>query len=308
MNAPTVTLLGIDWGSSNRRAYLLDANGELLARHSDDDGMLHVDDFEASLKELLRTLEVERADIVMSGMVGSRHGWREAPYLSVEQPVARLHDALMEVDTSLHGVRCRIAPGYRFVDDQGMPDVIRGEEVQVLGALELGASNGWFLLPGTHSKWIRVAEGRIVELMTFMTGELYSLLTQHGTLAKVSSEQQSVPEAFEAGLKAARSGGVTHTLFYCRALVVTDMMPAAHASSFLSGLLIGAELDEILKKTHGTMPSPVQVIGSPALCERYLNALEMLGIRARAWQPDDVYVAALRVLFNLTGDLLHGPV
>jgi 2-dehydro-3-deoxygalactonokinase len=300
MTEPTTPLLGIDWGTSNRRAYLLDARGNLVRQHNDDAGILHVDgDFESSLKALLETLELRNADVIMSGMVGSRNGWREAPYLSVAQPISSLHDALMELQTSLPGIRCRVVPGYRYLDAQGLPDVIRGEETQVLGALQLSAADGWCLLPGTHSKWVRIEGGRILEFLTFMTGELYALLSQHGTLSKVMTSAQQVPSAFEAGLHAARHGEFTHTAFCCRALVVTDMMPAAHTASYLSGLLIGTELHDILQRTGGRTDTPVQVIGSPALAARYLSALEMLGVSSRAWQPDEVYVSALRALFNL---------
>lgn len=295
-----VTPVGIDWGSSNRRAYVLDAQGALVRQHGDESGILHVEgDFEGSLKKLLQTLGLQRADVILSGMVGSRNGWREAPYLSVEQPLSQLHDALMEIDTALPNVRCRIVPGYEFVDANGMPDVMRGEETQVLGALRLSASNGWFLLPGTHSKWVRVEEGRIREFLTFMTGELFALMSQHGTLSKVMDEQRSVPEAFAAGVQAARHGSFTHSAFCCRALVVTDRMPATHTASYLSGLLIGTELHDILRRSHENWQGPVQVIGSPALSARYMSALELLGIPARAWQPDTVYLAALRTLFNL---------
>ncbi len=300
MNEPTTNLLGIDWGTSNRRAYVLDAQGKFVRQHNDEAGILHVDgDFEGSLKRLLQTLELDRADIIMSGMVGSRNGWQQVPYLSVDQPLSDLSLALMEVDTAIPGVHCRIVPGYQFIDAHGLPDVMRGEETQVLGALELGASSGWFLLPGTHSKWVRVEDGKIMELVTYMTGELFSLMSQHGTLAKVMVEQQSVPQAFAAGVAAARHGGFTHMAFCCRALVVTDRMPAEQSASYLSGLLIGAELHEIVQKAQGSIPAPVQVIGSPALSSRYLSALELLGIQARVWQPDAVYVAALRALFNL---------
>ena len=292
--------IGIDWGTSNRRAYVLNEHGTLATQHDDDAGILHVDgDFQGSLKRLLQTLKIERADVVMSGMVGSRNGWREVPYLSVDAPVSELGDALVEIDTRLENVRCRIVPGYRFVDTHGLPDVMRGEETQVLGALELSSVDGWFLLPGTHSKWVLIENGRITELMTFMTGELFSLMSQHGTLARVMSEQRSVPEAFAAGVRASRHGGFTHTAFCCRALVVTDRMPAEHTSSYLSGLLIGTELHEILKKAGDDIRSSVQVIGSPSLSARYLSALELTGIQACAWQPDKVYVAALRALFNM---------
>lgn len=300
MTTSTPTLLGIDWGTSNRRAYVLDAQGDLVHQHNDDAGILRVDgDFEGSLRSLLQTLKLDRAEIVMSGMVGSRNGWQQVPYLGVDQPLSALRDALTEIDTTIPGVRCRIVPGYCYVDPHGLPDVMRGEETQVLGALELSASDGWFLLPGTHSKWVLVEGGKIVELNTFMTGEFYALLSQHGTLSKVMSEQHAVPEAFAAGINASRHGGFTHTAFCCRALVVTDMMPAEHTASYLSGLLIGTELHEILRKTHLGMRTPVQLVGSPALSTRYLSALELLGIQTRAWQPDGVYVAALHSLFNI---------
>lgn len=294
-------MLGIDWGTSNRRAYLLDEHGELVRQYNDENGILKVNgNFEASLKHLLYTLGLGSADVVMSGMVGSRNGWRETPYLSVDQPLSRLHDALMEIETGIERVRCRIVPGYQYKDAQGTPDVMRGEETQVLGALELSAASGWFLLPGTHSKWVRIDNGRMTEFYTFMTGELFSLMSQHGTLSKImSTQQQPVPVAFEAGLRAARHGSFTHTAFCCRALVVTDMMPAEHAPSYLSGLLIGAELQDILQRTGGHIDAPLQVVGTTVLAARYLSALELLGITARAWQPDSVYVAALRALFDL---------
>jgi 2-dehydro-3-deoxygalactonokinase len=296
-------LVGIDWGTSNRRAYLLDAKGRLIRQHSDECGILAVaGDFEASLRALLRKLEVERADVVMSGMVGSRNGWQEAPYLSVDHPLSRLPDALMEVRTTLADIRCRIVPGYRFLDAHGTPDVMRGEETQLFGALNKGAPGGWFLLPGTHSKWVRVEDGKVMELATFMTGELYALLSRHGTLAKlIKDPQSSVPAAFEAGLNAARHGGFTHTAFCCRALVVTDMMPAEHAASYLSGLLIGTELDDIQQRSRDPLRLPVHIIGSPSLAAHYLNALELWGISAHVWQPDEVYLAALAALLNLKG-------
>jgi len=300
MTGQSNTLLGIDWGTSNRRAYVLSPEGELIRQHSDDGGILQVNgDFEGSLRTLLEALDLKGADVIMSGMVGSRNGWKQVPYLSTDQALSRLSEAMEEVDTSLSGVRVRIVPGYQYIDPHGLPDVMRGEETQVLGALELSASNGWFLLPGTHSKWVLVEDGKISEFLTYMTGELYALLSEHGTLSKVIAKQESVPDAFAAGLQAARHGGFTHSVFACRAMVVTDMMPAEHTSSFLSGLLIGTELFEILRKTGGNMPGPVQVVGSAALASRYLSALELLGIPARAWQPDGVYVAAMRALFNI---------
>ncbi|MDB5763022.1 MAG: 2-dehydro-3-deoxygalactonokinase, partial [Herminiimonas sp.] len=112
---PGVPLLGIDWGTTNRRAYVLDARGNLIRRHDDELGILAVaGNFEKALADLLSQLELKRANVVMSGMVGSRNGWREVPYLPVDRPITALPDALVEIDAALPEVRCRIVPGYRF--------------------------------------------------------------------------------------------------------------------------------------------------------------------------------------------------
>jgi 2-dehydro-3-deoxygalactonokinase len=292
-----VPLVGVDWGTSNRRAYVLDGQGKVLRSVSDDKGILEVGGrFEESLAGLLQRLEVTQAEVILSGMVGSRNGWQQVPYLSVDTPVSQLGGAMTEVTCALPGVRCRIVPGYRFDTPYGVPDVMRGEETQVLGALTQGAPEGWFVLPGTHSKWVRVASGKIAEIATFMTGELFALLSEHGTLAAVMQERQPVRQAFEAGMRAAGQGGFTHLAFGCRALVVTDAMPASHAWSYLSGLLIGSELHEIRRRTAARSIGAVQIIGSPALAEHYIDALAFSDIAARAWPPDEAYVAALGAL------------
>jgi 2-dehydro-3-deoxygalactonokinase len=296
-------LLGIDWGTTNRRAYVLDARGKLIRQHNDELGLLAAaGNFEGALAGLLSRLELEQADVVMSGMVGSRSGWQEAPYLSLDQPIARLPDAMLEIETALPNVRCRIVPGYLFTDARGTPDVMRGEETQILGALSLSPASGWFLLPGTHSKWVMIADGMVKEIVTFMTGELFALLTHHGTLASLMQGPSSEPvaAAFEAGLTAAQHGGFTHAAFCCRALVVTDAMPAQHAWSYLSGLLIGAELHDVRQRMRGQPAMPVQIIGTPALAARYVDALKFLEISTtHVWQPDDVYVAALSVMAGI---------
>lgn len=294
-------ILGIDWGTTNRRAYLLDRDGTLLRRHEDEYGILKVGmgNFESSLTGLLGTLGLDAADIVMSGMVGSRNGWHQVPYLGTSHPLAALPEALVDIDAPRQGVRCRIVPGYQSLDAYGTPDVMRGEETQIFGTLADAESDAWYLLPGTHSKWVQVAQGRITEIMTFMTGELFALLSTHGTLASLRSEDATLEAPFEAGLQAAQRSGFTHAAFGCRALVVTDTMPAAHASSYLSGLLIGAELAGIRQKAGDYPRGPVQIIGSPKLAARYAEALRLFDMPSRLWPPDDVYVAALRKLAGI---------
>jgi 2-dehydro-3-deoxygalactonokinase len=303
-NCPALPVVGIDWGTTNRRAYVFDAKGEVLRQHNDGMGILAVNgNFKSSLMELLDTLQLEEADVIMSGMVGSRNGWEEVSYLSVDHPILELPRAMREIDSGIPKIRCRIVPGYHFINRHGLPDVMRGEETQVLGALRMGAEDdGWFVLPGTHSKWVAIEDGMITELMTFMTGEMYSMLTKQGTLSNLMQEQSDAPEAFRAGMAAARNGGFTHMAFACRALVVTGAMPAAHAASFLSGLLIGAELHETSRRTHsglGRERPVVHVIGSEKLAPRYQAALEFSDMVPRLWQPDQVFVSALRFLAGI---------
>lgn len=291
------TVLGIDWGTTNRRAYALDAQGNLVRQHSDGFGIMAVGgDFENSLKQLLQELQLDRADVIMSGMVGSRNGWREAPYLDASHPIDRLDEAMMEVPVSGGNMRCRIVPGMRYLDESGAPDVMRGEETQIFGALALGAPDGWLVHPGTHCKWALIGNRRVARLRTFMTGEFYSLLSRHGTLAALMENSQTSAEAFEAGLRASQRSALTHAVFGCRALVVTDEMPAPYAASYLSGVLIGTELADMRERIGN---GPVQVIGSPELAARYRTALEYFDIRSHVWQPDDVYVAALKRLSGI---------
>jgi 2-dehydro-3-deoxygalactonokinase len=293
-------LIGIDWGTTNRRAYVLDESGEVIRRHADDQGILAAAGrFPESLTALLKRLEVEQADIILSGMIGSRNGWRQVPYLPVTAPLSLLADGLVEVESTLPGVRCRIVPGYEFAAANGLPDVMRGEETQAYGAMMLGTDSGWFVLPGTHSKWVRLEKGAIMEIATFMTGEMFGLLTSHGTLAALMQEREPVPAAFEAGVKAAQLGGFTHMAFACRALVVTDAMPASHAWSYLSGLLIGSELQEIRRRAATRTWPAIQIVGSPTLAEYYVAALRLFDMPARCWAPDEVYVAALRGLAGI---------
>lgn len=298
---PGAPLLGIDWGSSNRRAYLLDQGGALVRRHDDACGMLAASGrFPQALQELLDAFGVDQVNVLMSGMVGSRSGWQQVPYIDCTVPLAQVSQYLQQVSFERSGVRCAIVPGYRFVDGRGAPDVMRGEEMQIIGARALGAADGWFVLPGTHSKWVRVADGTVAEIITFMTGELFALMTRHGTLAAALPAQSPQPrpwhqDGFEAGLAAAQCGSFTHNAFVCRARVVTDAMPAGHAYSYLSGLLIGAELQHLGSRLS-VDNATVQLIGAPELVAHYVDALAWRGVGSLVWQADQVYQEAVRHL------------
>jgi 2-dehydro-3-deoxygalactonokinase len=285
-------LLGVDWGSSNRRAYLADAAGACLATHADDQGMLAVrPDFAGSLAALLADMHVDPdIPVIASGMVGSAQGWREVPYLDIGVPLEALPDHMVRVDDPRAGRPCLIVPGY--VQRGEHVDVMRGEETQLLGAVALGRRDGWFVLPGTHSKWVQLEDGVIHRIATFMTGELFAMFSAHGTLAPLMTGDDDDDGAFVAGLEQARRGApLSNALFGARARVVSGAMPAARTRSFVSGLLIGTEFVAAVGLASSAVPPTC--IGSPALRARYARAANYYGMTLSGLDPDRVYCAAL---------------
>ncbi|MBC7453899.1 MAG: 2-dehydro-3-deoxygalactonokinase [Massilia sp.] len=294
-------LLGIDWGTSNRRAYLIDAAGTCLATHEDEQGMLAARGrFAESLGQLLHTMQVPAdVPVVMSGMVGSANGWREVPYLDTSVALSALPTKLVRVEGHDLGRDCLIVPGY--CQRTGGIDVMRGEETQLLGALALGQRDGWVVLPGTHSKWVLLRDGVIARLSTFMTGELFAVLAAHGTLAPLMSEGDGNGNhaAFEAGTKEARlRAPLTNALFRARARVVAGAMPASAAREFVSGLLIGTEFVAALDAAGSECTESVSLIASAALHQRYARAAALFGVSAHQLDAQRVYCAALSQFFH----------
>lgn len=285
-------LLGIDWGTSNRRAYLVHRDGRCLARHADGYGMLAVGGaFAASLAALREDMQVgPDVPTVMSGMVGSASGWQEVPYLDTSVPLAQLPQHVAAVDGH---PGCLIVPGYCQRSD-GI-DVMRGEETQLLGALAMGLTDGWVVLPGTHSKWVKLEDGKVASLATYMTGELFAMLASSGTLAALMAPGEDDEAAFAAGMQEAQLGrALSHALFGVRARVVAKEMAAAKARSFVSGLLIGAEFAAARQQPGST----VHIIAAHALSHRYASAAAHFGAAAQVRNSDQVYLAALSRFFG----------
>lgn len=291
-------LLGIDWGTSNRRAYLMAGDGRCLARHEDDQGMLAArGNFAASLDALLRTMRIGPGlPVIMSGMVGSAQGWQEVPYLDCGIPLDRLANNLVPVRGHELGRDCLIVPGYCYRGEDGI-DVMRGEETQLLGALALGQRDGWMVLPGTHSKWVLLRDGVIVRLASYMTGELFAALAAQGTLAALMADGQEDETAFAAGVEQARRRApLSNALFRIRASVVAGAMPAARTRSFVSGLLIGTEFVAACD-AGSAPPASISIIASDALSVRYARAAALFDIEVRVLDPHKVYCAALTQFF-----------
>ena len=278
-------LIALDWGSTRLRAYLLGAGGAVLAtQHSEAGASVLRGEaaFAAALQALVGGWRAVQPGLPLlaSGMVGSQHGWREAPYVACPADAQALARHTLALEASLH-----IVPGLRHEGTQ--PDVMRGEETQIVGALaqhpELAAS-ACLVLPGTHSKWAQVQGGRITGFATHMTGELYALLRQHSVLARLmppegdsaaSAASPAAAQAFERGVQAARqAGGLAHQLFAVRTLGLFGQLAPEVAADYLSGLLIG---HEIASELRGGAPARLALVGEPALCARYAQALACFG-------------------------------
>lgn len=273
-------LIALDWGTSSLRAALMDAQGQVVEERSLPRGILTVPSggFPAVFNDAIANWPIQSdTPILLSGMVGSRQGWVEAPYCACPAGFADIASALTWVEPG----RIAIVPGLSC-ESAGVPDVMRGEETQVFGALDLlGIQNGNFVLPGTHSKWVRVANGRIESFSTFMTGEFYALLRQHSILGRtMPAEDGELNEgAFEQGLQhALRAGNLLHSAFSARTLSLFGRMPAGDLPSYLSGLVIG---EELRSQQVAVSSELVVAIGAPALTRRYQLALGMLRVKVQ---------------------------
>ena len=282
MNQPH--LIGLDWGTTSCRAYLIGADGEVLDRVADGPGILKVENgaFGAVLEVMVGTWPA--LPVILSGMIGLRQGWQEAPYAKCPAGADDIVKALARIKWG--ELTCALIPGLSTEND-GMPDVIRGEETQILGALALSAqADGLFLLPGTHSKWVEVRNDRIVSFRTFMTGEVFGALKDHTILGRLMSDGVPNTDAFARGVgegaALGSAGALLNRVFATRTYGLMDKLPAAALSDYLSGLLIGAEVAEATRQAT----SAITVIASPALAQRYTNALRLLGHQSALASPD----------------------
>lgn len=275
-------LIAVDWGTSSLRGARLDAAGRVLEEISLPRGILSVEagGFPALFESLFGAWQRDSgAPCLISGMAGSRQGWVEAPYCPCPAGFGELGRHLAWVEPG----RIAIVPGLSVVED-GVPDVMRGEEVQIFGALQLaGLSDGLCVLPGTHSKWARVEDGRVTGFRSYMTGEFYALLSRHSILARtLDAEAPFDAPAFEAGVRRAQAGpSLLHLAFGTRTLALFETLPQAALASYLSGLLIGEELRA--QALPAGSAQDILLIGSDTLTTRYASALALLGLRSRAF-------------------------
>ena len=273
-------LIAVDWGTSSLRGALLDADRQVLDEISVPAGILTVadGDFAAVFEQHFGAWMAQPGALALiCGMAGSRQGWREAPYCACPAGFGELASRLLWVTAD----RIALVPGLSC-EENSVPDVMRGEETQVFGALELlGMADAQLVLPGTHSKWVQVRAGKITGFRTFMTGELYGLLRTHSILARTlpPTDGELDVDAFERGLAHARdSASLLHAAFSARTLSLFERLPATSMPSYLSGLVIG---EELRAQTLAASGLPLVLIGAPALTVRYRLALASRGLAAQ---------------------------
>jgi 2-dehydro-3-deoxygalactonokinase len=288
-------LIGLDWGTTSLRAYRFDGNGQVVESRHRPSGIMQITEGGAGRSGgFARALDQACGDwiaadpggpVLACGMVGSAQGWREAPYVEIPASLDGLGGALTAVATArgtLHIVPGLIARG-------PLPDVMRGEETQVAGAIEPEsggpAADAWIGLPGTHAKWVRVRDRRVVGFHTFMTGEVFAALCAHTILGRTMRPAAAADlGAFDRGAAVARSPegrlGVLSTMFSARTLGLVGELAAEAQADYLSGLLIGHEvaaLDHLGEGRLGERSEPIVLVGEAALCERYRRALAASG-------------------------------
>lgn len=297
----------VDWGTTNLRAFLVDADGAVLDRQSSDQGILSVEPaaMPALLDELAAPWSDRLGDIpaVLCGMVGSINGWTEVPYVTCPAVSSDLPKAASKVRSGA-GREAIILPGLthrrNLGEDLMQADVMRGEETQIFGALRhLKREDATFCLPGTHAKWARAEAGRCIGFATYFTGELYSVLTRHSLLGRLMAKQSedraaenALPEGFERGLVTAQATeGLSGSLFSTRADVLAGFMTKAESAGYLSGLLIGYEIREALPRFGAA--GPIVIVGAHGLVPLYEAALVHAGVAVERMDGDAAVVAGL---------------
>ncbi len=284
-------MIGIDWGTSSFRAYRLQ-DGAVIDRRERPAGILHVPEggFAATLRDAIGPWLAEgETRVLMSGMVGSRQGWVEAPYCPCPADATAIARALRRVPFDGAGVF--IVPGLSATDEAGTPEVMRGEETQIIGA----HAAGLVCLPGSHAKWARVEDGAITGFETYLSGEAFAALRSATILGRMMTEAPHSEAAFADGLdRAASPGHLLHHLFGVRSRGLFGQLADSDSAAYLSGLLIGTEI-------RAAMPQPalVTLLGTATLCARYATAITRFGGTPRIG-PDDSAAAGLALIGELT--------
>jgi len=289
----TAALIGLDWGTSVARAYRIAADGTVIDTRSADCGLqkLGARSFAEAFTDLVGDWSREPLPRIAAGMIGSRNGWIEVPYVDAPATLAALAGGLGRTP----GGELAIVPGVMVRDREGTPDVIRGEETQLLGALASGVGDGLFCMPGTHSKWVALKAGTIADFATYMTGELFGLLSRQSILAHAISDTKVAPDnpeflaAVAAGVD--RPADIANRIFEIRPAQLLGFSPIGSGAVRLSGALIGTEIAGA-RVRFGKLDR-VHLIASGSLSKLYAKALEATGSTVDLLDADAVVLGGL---------------
>lgn len=296
--------IGVDWGTSNMRAWVMDHRDQVIATRVSDRGMaqLSPDAFEPALLSVIGDClpDGRVTPVIACGMVGSRQGWAEAAYEAVPCEPPTL-SALVHAPCRDPRLAVRIIRGVK----QAKPaDVMRGEETQIAGFLSLRPDfDGVLCLPGTHTKWVRISAGEIVSFQTFMTGELFSLLTERSVLRHAITADGWDHDAFAEALSDSLSKpeSMAARLFTIRADSLLSGTAAGTARARVSGLLIGLELAAARPYWLG---QDIAIIGADSLAEAYRTALAQQGTDPQVTDAGATTLAGLKSAYQATKETL----
>ncbi|RAK52832.1 2-dehydro-3-deoxygalactonokinase [Phenylobacterium deserti] len=297
-------LLACDWGTTNLRAWTLDGEGRVVESGEFRGlGVSNLKPGEAAERfrnEVQPHLRAQGLPAVLCGMVGSNLGWTIAPYVDCAAGLEDLAKQLVPVEADAPWAR--IVPGMRSTGLTGSSDVMRGEETQLFGWLarhpERARGRQVVCHPGTHAKWMVVEDGKLAQFVTAMTGELFAVLSKHSVLKGEGRADDAA--AFLEGVAAAGEGdGLAARLFTARARVVGGGKPVESTPSYLSGLLIGAEV-AAMPRLLGLRPGePLVLLGDEMLCSHYSRALEARGVASETFDGEEAAVAGLFALYQM---------
>ncbi|TBR43819.1 2-dehydro-3-deoxygalactonokinase [Marinomonas agarivorans] len=298
--------IAVDWGTSNLRAYLLDQNGKIHDQRESDKGILNVapNQYENVLIDFVGDWFADGVPVLMAGMVGSRTGWQEVPYQNCPVTLDDLSQHLVWLQTNLPGP-VAIVPGLQGRGLSGCNDIMRGEETQLVGVMDLLQEQGLqddvlCCLPGTHCKWVRIENGQIHQFSTTFSGEFFAQINTDSSLTRGLPQSQTFDKAaFEKGLHTSQQqGGLLHHLFSARSNYINEEIKAEQVRDYLSGIIIGHDVNGMLsaldqKQQH---QDKVYLVGSKKLCERYACALDVAGVDHEFIDASDATIRGLKRL------------
>ncbi|WP_010164914.1 2-dehydro-3-deoxygalactonokinase [Sphingomonas sp. PAMC 26617] len=294
MVVSTPAFIAIDWGTTNRRAYPIDAAGGVIETLRDDQGVLSM--AQASFAPAVAGLRARFGDVpvICAGMVGSTRGWAEVPYRSCPAGIEDLVDGIFWVEPG----RTAIVPGVAIRNARS--DVMRGEEVQLLGAVAAGMApaDATLCQPGTHCKWARMEAGRIAGFRTAMTGEMFALLRNQSVLSEFLKGKVIDGAAFRDGLALASEGHLLSDLFGERAAAVLGLRDPSEIASRVSGLLIGTDVNE----QAIAIREPVHILADPALGSLYAAAVVQAGGAPILLDSHRAFLAGITAIWDKIDD------